>query len=336
MAAAEPSASSPPAAAAVSVLDRAVWEKNLAVGDSLDTHVSAAAGLTRGWFVCRVIATTSTHVQLAMLFWNAVSANWVTRTSSCLQPLGSKTKGQYTGPPHRLTAFLQSLTLPSLAAVPLHPNHQLQQFSFDFDWACSKCEKKKSAGQSQAYSCLPCKYDLCVDCFIADGGIDTPSASCIEPSTKRSSKEMASYVNVDFMVASKEHECQHCKVTAMQPANLLCGQYEQRRQRVLTRMLLRAGSQLILRLRASSPGHLCCMSCLSSQRCSSCPLCSVPFNPSTLQANHFVQHVVERRIVYCPSRSHGCGWVDKLGPGGQTLMEHVSECHHRFASLSKL
>jgi hypothetical protein len=214
--------------------ERGEWEYSLKVGDLVDVNESIARAMPAGWYVARITEVTpNTEVTAAAsvnltLLYSGIGLNTIGQTSLAMQPLGSKTKGQYTGPPHRLTAFLQSLTLPSLTAVPLHPEHQLQKFSFDFDWTCSKCEKKKSAGQSQAYSCLSCKYDLCVDCFIDDGGIDRNPLTCVDPVAKRIKLE--TYSDVEFIDNGKEYHCAICQSTARKPINMPCGQYASRFQ----------------------------------------------------------------------------------------------------------
>jgi hypothetical protein len=169
------------AAAAASAAKRQEWQASLQVGDLLDCDILAwAAGsdLHRAWYVCRVPAATSATITSRPLSWDVANGveQVARRTVEWMQPLGTKTEGKYTEPPERLKAVLQSQLQPSLD-IQLHPEHQLQRFCFDFDWQCSKCAKQKSAGQSQSYSCLPCKYDLCVDCFIDNGGIDKHQSS---------------------------------------------------------------------------------------------------------------------------------------------------------------
>jgi hypothetical protein len=332
--------SSAPAPAAAAAFDRSAWAKSLQVGDLIDANCTAnvAFGIGRGWYVCRVIEATAAQLRVQTLYWS-YRMDTADRTKSFYQPLGTKTKGQYTGPPERRTAFLQSLTLPSLTAIPLHPEHQLQRCCFDFDWTCSKCATTKIAGLSQAYSCLPCKYDLCVDCFSADGGVDTHPLPCVAPPAER--VELTNYSDVKFVVPSKELECQLCKATVYEPANLLCGQHTQRQQRCARTPYHRSQSEL-----TSAPlcfssacfpfvGHLACMECLRQKELKTCSVCDVSYDLTTLQQNLFAQRQIERQIVGCVNHEDGCRWTDHLGPLGENLAAHLLTCQYRLFSCPR-
>jgi hypothetical protein len=219
--------SAPPAGAAgAPAFDRSAWQASVQVGDLVDGYcaANAASGRQTGWYLCRTIETTEAQTRNAVMYWGEADALQPgNRARDSIQPVGTRTDGKYTGPPQRRTAFLQSLTLPSLTVIPLHPRHQLQRFRFDFDWACSKCKKQKYAGQSQAYSCLPCKYDFCVDCFIADGGVDTHPLPVVAVPVKRMKFE--NYQKVEFVEELKEYECGVCLAVVQKPLNLQCGQF---------------------------------------------------------------------------------------------------------------
>jgi hypothetical protein len=172
---------------------------------------------------CLIIATSPTHITFHPLYWST-DIYTIRRGHAKVRPLQpSDALSAYTGPPERKIAQIRSAVLPPLPPVATH-SHHLQRFAFDFLWSCSECGKETGASEAQAYSCLPCHYDLCVDCFVAQGGVDTHPLPCVAPPAKRLKFE--DYSKITFVDELKELECPSCLSTVCRPPNLLCGEFQ--------------------------------------------------------------------------------------------------------------
>ena len=208
-------------AAALQGEAHADWLRQLEVGDMMDCRLPARADVGRaaGWYLVEVTDVAAGEISFRLMFWGADSWGGVTQVD--LQPAGSQTLFKYTGPRKRAQHFLQTI-LPThqLAAVPLH-EHPLQRFLFDFEWQCSECDEQMTPNRSPAYSCLVCKYDLCVDCFVDQGGIDTHPLPCAAPIAERI--QLKSYSRLEFVDDLEELECAVCLSAAFAPPNLSCG-----------------------------------------------------------------------------------------------------------------
>jgi hypothetical protein len=303
--------------------ERLQWIAQLKAGDLVDWYSDY-----RRWHASQIVSSTATHFTVHQLFWTCSHDEEIERTSERLQPLFSKAKGQYAGPPRREKYVMIGFHVPRLQAVtvPLHPQHRLQRFQFDFIADCRQC-KQIIRTNKPTYTCLVCCYDLCTRCFVDAGGVDTHPLPCEAPPAKQI--ELKNFQQVEFVEDLNEHQCAVCLSAAYKPVSLPeCGQCAETSRDLRAALAPSADS---LSRRCVCLGHLFCLDCLSRVNPKKCPTCRSAFTASDLKSSafEFAERQISSKKARCLNHAAGCHWTGELGAEAKGLSDHLQACEHR-------